>query len=67
MTYAHHQAFIAVSGQDCPHTGVWRALDSSVPPLLVRKGEIMPGAAGRVVSWELVQPGEATMASAIPD
>lgn len=62
MTYMRRQVVIAVSGQDCPLTGVWRTLDASVPPLLVRKGEIMPGAGGRVVSWEFVQPDEATLA-----
>lgn len=61
------QVAIAVSGQDCPATGVWRALDSSVPPLLVRKGEIMPGAGGRIVSWEFVQSDEAALAPAAPD
>lgn len=55
MAHIQQQMSLALTGQDCPCTGLWRALGSPVPPLLVRQGEIMPGADGRVVSWELVQ------------
>jgi len=43
----------AVSGQDCPQSGIWRALDTALPPLLVARGHIMPGVDGRVVTWVL--------------
>jgi hypothetical protein len=46
----------AVTGQDCPQTGVWQALTTALPPLLVRQGDIMPAAGGRVVTWELLHP-----------
>lgn len=55
MTCMQQQIPIAVTGQDCPRTGLWRALGPAAQPLLVRQGEIMPGVGGRVVSWELVQ------------
>lgn len=45
----------AVTGQDCPRSGVWQALCVPLPPLLVRQGDIMPAAHGRVITWELVQ------------
>ena len=44
----------AVTGQDCPLTGVWQAPCTTLPPLLVRQGDIMPAAFGRVVTWELL-------------
>lgn len=51
----------AVTGQDCPLTGVWQAPNTALPPLLVRQGDIMPAANGLVVTWELLhqesQPG----------
>lgn len=46
----------AVTGQDCPLTGVWQAPNTALPPLLVRQGDIMPAANGRVVTWELLHP-----------
>lgn len=47
---------IAITGQDCPCSGVWRALATALPPITVRQGDIMPAAHGRVVTWELVRP-----------
>jgi hypothetical protein len=47
---------IAITGQDCPCSGVWQALATALPPITVRQGGIMPAAHGRVVTWELVQP-----------
>lgn len=46
----------AVTGQDCPLTGLWQAPTLELPPLLVRQGDIMPAAFGRVVTWELLHP-----------
>jgi|GEM_PF-5632946 hypothetical protein len=46
-------ARVAVSGQDCPQSGLWQAQETSLPPLLVPKGAIMPGVQGRVVTWVL--------------
>lgn len=46
----------SVTGQDCPCSGTWQALATALPPICVRQGDIMPGAHGRVVTWELVQP-----------
>lgn len=46
----------AVTGEDCPLTGVWQATSTALPPLLVRQGDIMPAANGRVVTWELLDP-----------
>jgi hypothetical protein len=46
----------SVTGQDCPRSGTWQALATALPPISVRQGDIMPGANGRVVTWELVQP-----------
>jgi len=45
----------ASTGQDCPQSGVWQALGTTLPPLLVAKGDIMPAAKGRVVTWVLLQ------------
>jgi len=50
----------SVTGQDCPCSGTWQALATSLPPICVRQGDIMPGAHGRVVTWELVQPDAAS-------
>ena len=44
---------IVTTGQDCPRSGVWRAIEVAAPPLNVVRGEIMPGIAGRVVTWVL--------------
>ncbi|MHC1753196.1 hypothetical protein [Humidesulfovibrio sp.] len=55
QTSGTHQT--AVTGQDCPQTGVWQATSTALPPLLVRRGDIMPAAGGRVVTWELLHPG----------
>jgi len=41
------------TGQDCPWSGVWRAIEVNAPPLSVVRGEIMPGINGRVVTWML--------------
>ena len=41
------------TGQDCPRSGLWRAMGVAGPPLLVVRGEIMPGINGRVVTWML--------------
>jgi len=46
----------ALSGQDCPCSGVWRARSTTLPPLLVQQGDIMPAAHGRIVTWELLRP-----------
>ncbi len=54
----------SVTGQDCPRSGTWQALATALPPISVRQGDIMPGANGRVVTWELVQPE--TPAQGIP-
>ncbi|MDR3641093.1 MAG: hypothetical protein P4L39_07200 [Humidesulfovibrio sp.] len=45
---------MAVSGQDCPQSGVWQAVGTALPPLLVAKGDILPGAQGRVLTWVLL-------------
>ena len=52
----HDPQLTALTGQDCPCSGVWRAQATTLPPLLVQKGDIMPAAHGRVVTWELVRP-----------
>jgi len=51
---------IALTGQDCPCSGTWRVLATALPPICVRQGDIMPGAHGRVVTWELVEPETAS-------
>jgi hypothetical protein len=52
-------AHVAVSGQDCPQSGLWQAKETPLPPLLVAKGHIMPGVQGRVVTWVLLNAGGA--------
>jgi len=47
---------IAITGEDCPCSGIWQALATTLPPITVRQGDIMPAAHGRVVTWELVRP-----------
>lgn len=41
------------SGQDCPCSGVWTALEVPAEPLTAARGEVMPGVRGRVVTWVL--------------
>jgi len=52
------------TGQDCPQSGVWQAQGVVLPPLLVAKGNIMPAAGARVVTWLLL---EARATQAAPD
>jgi hypothetical protein len=44
----------AISGQDCPRSGVWQAVGTTLPPLLVAQGDILPGAQGKVLTWVLL-------------
>ncbi len=52
----HNTQLTVLTGQDCPCSGVWRAQATTLPPLLVQKGDIMPAAHGRIVTWELLRP-----------
>ncbi|MCH6470193.1 hypothetical protein [Sinomonas terrae] len=46
---------IASTGSHCPANGLWQPLDSSVEPMFVFEGSIMPAHAGGSVEWMLVQ------------
>jgi len=59
-----HTQRSAITGQDCPQSGVWLAQGVVLPPLLVAEGSIMPAAGGRVVTWLLL---ETRASQAAPD
>lgn len=42
------------TGEVCPETGVWKAMEPTSPPSPLKRGDILPPYTGKRVTWMLV-------------
>jgi len=45
----------AVTGEDCPASGLWAVADRPATTATMIKGNIMPPYDGKSVTWQLIQ------------
>lgn len=54
MSQKHPLGTVAITGQSCPESGVWKSMDSPSTTAPIAKSNTMPPHNGRAVSWSLI-------------